>query len=126
MRVPISTLSGFGITSSSVGVATLRFITPSEFRQSAISTKSFFVVPDLTVFNPGYDVQCKQCSYVGPGIILRKVGDPRNFSALCGRCLALALTEVTKQDFLSQFTMWQAVRAVAAQVKKELARGKTR
>ena len=77
---------------------------------------------DLTIFNPGYAVQCKQCSRVGPGVILRKVGDPRNFSALCGRCLALALTEATKQDFLSQFTMWQAAREQAAAIKKEISR----
>ena len=77
---------------------------------------------ELTIFNPGYDVQCKQCTRVGPGVILRKVGDPRNFSALCGRCLALALTEVTKQDFLSQFTMWQNVREIGQQVKKEFSK----
>jgi len=79
-------------------------------------------MPDLTIFNPGYDVECKQCTRVGPGVILRKVGDPRNFSALCGRCLALALTEVTKQDFLSQFTMWQNVREIGQQVKKEFSK----
>jgi hypothetical protein len=74
---------------------------------------------ELVIFSPGYDVQCSQCSRVGPGAILRKVGDPRNFAALCGRCLALTLSEVTKQDFLSQFTMWQNVREIGQQVRKE-------
>jgi ribosomal protein S27AE len=74
---------------------------------------------ELNIFNPGYDVQCKQCSRVGPGVILRKVGDPRNFSALCGRCLALALQEVTKQNWLSQFTLWQANSELGKRIQKE-------
>jgi len=74
---------------------------------------------DLTIFNPGYDVQCRQCMNVGPGAILRKVGDPRNFSALCGRCLALTLQEVTKQNWLSQYILWQANAELGKQIQEE-------
>jgi hypothetical protein len=73
---------------------------------------------DLTIFKPPYDVQCKQCSIVGPGVILRKVGDPRNFTTVCGRCLALALQEVTRQNWLSQWVLWQANQQLGKEIQE--------
>jgi hypothetical protein len=76
-------------------------------------------VSDLTIFNPRYDVRCAQCTNVGPGVILRKVGDPRNWSTLCGRCLVLALQEVTKYNWLSQYIVWQANSELGKQLREE-------
>lgn len=78
---------------------------------------------DLTITKPPYDVQCKQCTNVGPGVILRKRGDPRNWSVLCGRCLALALQEVTKQNWLSQYVLWQANQKLGQQIREEKRNG---
>jgi len=80
---------------------------------------------ELTILNPGYDVQCRQCSHVGPGVILRKRGDPRNFTAICGRCLALAMQEVTKQNWLSQYVLWQANSTLGKQIQEDKKRGKS-
>lgn len=74
--------------------------------------------PELIVFNPGYEIQCG-CGRVGPGAIIRQRGNPKNFGTLCGLCLASVLTEVTKQDFRSQYLMWDAVKRVGKQAKEE-------
>ena len=80
------------------------------------------VVAEFQIFNPGYDVQCDQCSRVEAGVILRKVGDPRNFGALCTRCLALALQAATGWNVLSQYTLWKANSELGKQIKKDMRR----
>jgi len=80
-------------------------------------------MPDLAIVNPGYDVRCMQCTETGPGVILRKRGDPRNWSTLCGRCLALALQEVTKQNWVSQYKLWMANSQLGKQIQEEKKRG---
>lgn len=75
-------------------------------------------MPRVTVFHPPHDDECDLCGETSPIVIIRKVGDVRDKHKLCGKCLALALQDITKQNWLSQYVLWQANSALGKEIQE--------
>ena len=63
-------------------------------------------MPRVAIFNPRRPMFCYSCGELLPGVIIRKEGDLRFKVFICGRCLALAMQDITKMNWLSQWIMW--------------------
>jgi hypothetical protein len=79
----------------------------------------------LDIVKPPYDIQCNACAEVGPGVIMRRRGN-RNELAICGRCMALAMQELTKMGWLNMYILWLANRKVGDEVKRDKRRAYNR
>lgn len=75
-------------------------------------------MPSLQILNPGYLIHCGFCGEWEAGVIVRKVGDTRIKFELCGRCLALAMQDITKQNWLSQWETWQYISKLGKEIQK--------
>lgn len=72
----------------------------------------------LRLTSPGHPVTCDVCGEDREAISICKVGEESEKFRICGRCLALALQEVTKQNWLSQYVLWQANKVLGEQIQE--------
>ena len=77
----------------------------------------------LSVLNPGRSILCDHCSQYEPGVIIRKPHDIRRPVYLCARCLVLALQDVTKWNWVSQYDLWLANSKLGKQIQEEKRNG---
>jgi hypothetical protein len=72
----------------------------------------------VTIFNPGRLIRCDLCEEYEAGVIIKKVGDRSPMLSLCGRCLALAMQDITKQNWLSQWIVWQGISKIGKEIQE--------
>lgn len=74
-------------------------------------------MPRVQIYNPGYLIHCSLCDEFDAGVIIRKVGDTRIKFELCGQCLALAMQDITKQNWLSQWKTWRYISKLGKSIQ---------
>jgi hypothetical protein len=68
--------------------------------------------------NPNRLIQCDYCTEFEAGIEIRKGGDHSLIASICGRCLALAMQDITKQNWLSQWLVWQGISKLGKEIQE--------
>jgi hypothetical protein len=72
----------------------------------------------VVILNPGRLIRCDNCEEFEAGVTIRKVGDRSPLLSLCGRCLALAMQDITKQNWLSQWIVWQGISKIGKEIQE--------
>lgn len=67
---------------------------------------------------------CESCGELDRVAIIRKVGDEPQRIVICGHCLVVTLKDITKQDWVSQYILWQANSKLGKEIQEMKRNGK--